>query len=290
MDGHGVSVGVSKHERPAKWTIERLSDDSNPGMDKPIVQTLRVIGLEPQCDTPAETLDRLQVNGRLTNGKGNRSGDKDHRSWRALGCPLQAQLLRIELCRHLQVADLQCDEVGSEDSHWRSSIIIRLPDNNIRFPDTGKMPTGKAGERVPRAEDMSGYLVKRAQSVIHLALEEIVSRQGLGIPHYVVLTLLAETPGLPNAELARKAFVTPQSMNEALKQLEASGLVQRRQSPADARVLNAHLTHIGEHTWRLVNDRVRQLEERLLSGLTKEEVRALNRSLKTIIRNMSSTP
>ena len=75
---------------------------------------------------------------------------------------------------------------------------------------------------------MSGYLVKRAQSVIHLALEEIVSKQGLGIPHYVVLTLLAETPGLPNAELARKAFVTPQSMNEVLKQLEASGLVERQ--------------------------------------------------------------
>jgi hypothetical protein len=81
--------------------------------------------------------------------------------------------------------------------------------------------------------------------VIHLALEEIVSEQGLGIPHYVVLTLLAETPGLPNAELARKAFVTPQSMNEVLKQLEASGLVERHQSPSNARVLCAHLTHVG---------------------------------------------
>ena len=105
---------------------------------------------------------------------------------------------------------------------------------------------GMSEKRVPRAEDMSGYLVKRAQSVIHLALEEIVSRQGLGIPHYVVLTLLAETPGLPNAELARKAFVTPQSMNEVLKQLEASGLVERQQSPSNARILNAHLTPLSD--------------------------------------------
>ena len=72
---------------------------------------------------------------------------------------------------------------------------------------------GKAEKRVPRAEEMSGYLVKRAQSVIHLALEEIVSKQGLGIPHYVVLSLLAETPGLPNAELARRAFVFLASLN-----------------------------------------------------------------------------
>ena len=92
-----------------------------------------------------------------------------------------------------------------------------------------------------RAEEMSGYLVKRAQSVIHLALQEIVSKHGLGIPHYVVLTFLAESPGLPNAELARKAFVTPQSMNEVLKQLEASGLVERQPSPSNPRILNAHL-------------------------------------------------
>jgi DNA-binding MarR family transcriptional regulator len=134
---------------------------------------------------------------------------------------------------------------------------------------------------------MSGYLVKRAQSVIHLSLEEIVSKHGLGIPHYVVLSLLAESPGLPNAELARKAFVTPQSMNEVLKQLEASGLVERQRSPSNARILNAHLTRAGKKKWRSVDDSVQELEERLLRGLTQNEVRVLNRSLETIIRNMT---
>jgi len=147
----------------------------------------------------------------------------------------------------------------------------------------------KTEKRVGRAEDMSGYLVKRAQSLIHHALEEIVSKHGLGIPHYVVLSLLAETPGLPNAELARKAFVTPQSMNEVLKQLEASRLVERQQSPSNARILKAQLTHTGEKKWQSVNDGVQRLEERLLRGLTQEEVRALNRSLEMIIRNMTPT-
>jgi DNA-binding MarR family transcriptional regulator len=143
---------------------------------------------------------------------------------------------------------------------------------------------------VTRAEDMSGYLVKRAQSLINLSLEEIVSTHGLGIPHYVVLALLAETPGLPNAELARKAFVTPQSMNEVLQQLEGLGLVERKRSPSNARILNAQLTQTGEKKWRSVNDDVLELEERLLLGLSRDEVRALNRSLETIIRNMTPTP
>src|SRR5580658_906476 len=132
MDGNCVSIGVSKHEGPAEWTVEGLGDDPHPGLDKPVVQGLGVVGLEPQCDAPAETLDRLQVNGGLTHGKGNRSGGKDHRSRWALGGPLEAKLLRIERSRHLQVADLQCDEVGSDDAHVRSSIVVRLPDNYIR--------------------------------------------------------------------------------------------------------------------------------------------------------------
>jgi DNA-binding MarR family transcriptional regulator len=149
----------------------------------------------------------------------------------------------------------------------------------------------KAEKRaVTRAEDMSGYLVKRAQSLINLSLEEIVSKHGLGIPHYVVLAMLAETPGLPNAELARKAFVTPQSMNEALQQLEASGLVERQASPSNARILNAQLTQTGEKKWRSVNDDVLDLEGRLLLGLSRDEVRALNRSLRAIIQNMTPMP
>src|ERR1700722_15608405 len=132
MDGNCVSIRIGKGESPPKWTIERLGHDSNPGMNKPIVQGLRVISLEPQCDAPAETLDRRQVNGGLAHRKGNRSGGKDDRSWWALGCPLKAELLRIERSRLFQVADLQCDEIRSYHSHGHSSIVIRLPDNYIR--------------------------------------------------------------------------------------------------------------------------------------------------------------
>ena len=78
-------------------------------------------------------------------------------------------------------------------------------------------------------------------------------------------------------------------MNEVLQQLEALGLVERHPSSSDARILNAQLTQTGERKWRSVNDDVLELEERLLLGLTRDEVRALNRSLETIIRNMTPT-
>jgi DNA-binding MarR family transcriptional regulator len=139
----------------------------------------------------------------------------------------------------------------------------------------------------PRTEEMSGYLIKRAQAALHVCLEEITSAHGLGIPQFVVLSFLAETPGLANAELARRAFVTPQSMNEVLQQLESTGLVERRRNPTNARILNAYLTRTGTRKRKAVNRQVRELEARLLSGLTSNERQALNRALLVVIENVT---
>jgi DNA-binding MarR family transcriptional regulator len=144
-------------------------------------------------------------------------------------------------------------------------------------------------EAEPRTEEMSGYLIKRAQAALHVRLDEITSQHGLGIPQFVVLSLLAETPGLANADLARRAFVTPQSMNEVLKQLESTGLVERRRNPTNARILNAYLTRTGTRKRSAVSSLVRELEARLLSGLTSDERQTLNRALLIIIDNVTRT-
>src|ERR1700720_1333144 len=101
---------------------------------------------------------------------------------------------------------LTCSEMKSGPMTFTFApfILIRLPDNNIRLPDKCKGgPMRKAKKRVvTRAEDMSGYLVKRAQSIINLSLEEIVSKHGLRIPTRWILAFLAKTPGSPKPGLA----------------------------------------------------------------------------------------
>src|ERR1700722_7125471 len=146
---------------------------------------------------------------------------------------------------------------------------------------------GAIDELEPRTEELSGYLIKRAQAALHVRLEEIVSVHGLAIPQYVVLSFLAETPGLANADLARGVFVPPDSMNEVLKQLDSTGLVERRPNPTNARILNAYLTRTGTRKQGAVSSQVREFEARLLSGLTSDERQTLNRSLLTIIDNVT---
>jgi DNA-binding MarR family transcriptional regulator len=146
---------------------------------------------------------------------------------------------------------------------------------------------GAIDEPGPRTEEMSGYLIKRAQAALHVRLEEITSAHGLGIAQFVVLSFLAETPGLANADLARRAFVTPQSMNEVLKQLESTGLVERRRNSANARILNAYLTRTGTRKRSAVSSQVQELEARLLRGLTSDERQTLNRALLIVIDNVT---
>ena len=49
----------------------------------------------------------------------------------------------------------------------------------------------------------------------------------LTTPQYSVLSELHEFPGLSNADLARKSFVTPQTMNLIVQNLEARELIGR---------------------------------------------------------------
>jgi DNA-binding MarR family transcriptional regulator len=76
-------------------------------------------------------------------------------------------------------------------------------------------------------------------------------------------------------------------MNEVLKRLESTGLVERRQNPANARILNAYLTRTGAGKWSAASSQVQELEARLLSGLTSDERQTLNRALLTIIDNVT---
>src|ERR1700735_133715 len=93
-----------------------------------------------------------------------------------------------------------------------------------------------------------GYLIKRAQMVLHDAMAGALAAHNLTVTQFAVLTALEEEPGLSNADLARRAFVTPQSMHAVLQELESRQLLVRRTHPQHRRVLRAELTAGGSGT------------------------------------------
>ncbi|GAA3591170.1 MarR family transcriptional regulator [Nonomuraea rosea] len=115
-----------------------------------------------------------------------------------------------------------------------------------------------------------GYLIKRAQLVLHEAMVSALAPHGLTVSQYAALTALSEEPGLSNADLARRAFVTPQSMNVVLRELEDRGLLSRRPHPRHRKVLQAELTAGGRDLLDPAGLAVDGVESRMLAGLSPQ--------------------
>ncbi len=116
-----------------------------------------------------------------------------------------------------------------------------------------------------------GYQMKRAEHSLRLEMDDALRELGLTTPQYAALSVLAEGPGLSGAEVARRCFVTPQTMNGVLVKLEGAGLVSRRAHPEHGRVLQAYPTRKGEELLVRAHRAVVQIEERMLSGLERDD-------------------
>lgn len=135
-------------------------------------------------------------------------------------------------------------------------------------------------------ETSLGYLLKEASSVLRLAMEEVLRPLGMSVTHYSCLELLAQRPGLSNSELARGAFVTRQSMNVLLQNLEREGYVTRPATAPVGKVLPTRLTASGRRSLEQASAAVRSVEVRMLSGMTDAEHASLFRLLQTIVHSL----
>lgn len=136
-------------------------------------------------------------------------------------------------------------------------------------------PFEKTARRPERLGNRVGYELKRAQHDLRLGMDAELRKLDVTTPQYAALSWLAEEPGLSNAALARRSFVTPQTTNQILVRLEAAGLVERRAHPEHGRVLQAYLTREGESLRGQCAERVDAVEERMVSGLSDDERREL---------------
>lgn len=126
---------------------------------------------------------------------------------------------------------------------------------------------------------MVGYELKTAQSLLHARMEEALKPLDLTVSHYSCLFHLRLEPGISAAELARRTFVTRQSMNVMLQQLVDRGLVERPTRPESGRALPTELSAAGIRALDAAQVLVDGVERRMLSGLGPAETAALARGL-----------
>ncbi len=142
-------------------------------------------------------------------------------------------------------------------------------------------------ERAGTAEGVEGrvgYQMKRAEHALRLEMDGVLRGLGVTTPQYAAMSGLEEEPGLSGAALARRSFVTPQTMNGILLKLEGAGLVERRPHPEHGRVLQAYLTRAGEELLAECHHRILEVEERMVAELNGDERSRLLEALRACTR------
>lgn len=121
-------------------------------------------------------------------------------------------------------------------------------------------------------EQRLGHHIKRVEQELAAAKDAALRPLGLTVPQYTVMLVLSEEPGLTGAALARRCFVTPQTMSTVLTTLTGKGLVERHFHQVHHHVNENRLSRKGQGLLRKADLMASRIEGELNAGFTVEEL------------------
>ena len=128
----------------------------------------------------------------------------------------------------------------------------------------------------------------RCYSTVAKAVSVRLSQYGLTTPQFGILEALHHLGPLSLGELADKLLVTGGNVTYVMDRLEDQGLVMRKRSPEDQRVIDAHLTEEGRSLMEACFPEHAEFIEELMGPLGPEEREELRGLLKRLGRGIAS--
>jgi DNA-binding MarR family transcriptional regulator len=133
-----------------------------------------------------------------------------------------------------------------------------------------------------RVDDLLCFSLYAASRAVTAAYAPLLAPLGLTYPQYLVMLVLWESDGVSVKSIGERLDLDSGTLTPLLKRLETQGLVERRRSTADERVVEVHLTGEGKR----LKQRARAIPEKLLCkmGLSIPELARLRDELRALTR------
>lgn len=132
-----------------------------------------------------------------------------------------------------------------------------------------------------------GYILKRAQQSLRIRVDTQLKAVEITLPQYAVLSNVAISPGISNADLAKAAFVTPQTMQGILSTLEKRNLLERSQDPEHGRRLMTQLTAEGKIAMETARIEMIKVEAMMLDSISDHDIEQTTQTLLKCIENLA---
>ena len=130
--------------------------------------------------------------------------------------------------------------------------------------------------------------LKKTQHALRLHMDAALKAIDLTTPQYAVLAQLEMEGGISNAELARRSFITAQTMHGIVQNLENRGLIKRENAPKNNRILSTTLTKQGLSTVQKAHRLIKDIENDMTSTMTTSQKDLLENMLSECLANLDS--
>ena len=110
--------------------------------------------------------------------------------------------------------------------------------------------------------------------------------QGLTLAQWKILMYLERQPGLSQKELSEILEVEPITIARLIDRLEASGMVQRRDDPADRRIWRLHLTRGAAPALKALAHERADMLDAITKGLSRAEIAAVATAMERMKENV----
>ena len=142
---------------------------------------------------------------------------------------------------------------------------------------------------IPQPQDNSSLLHHIAQTY-HELIAAFERHMGMTRARWAMLSLLARTGETTQAALNQQLRIDAAAVTRQAKQLEAAGLITRRNDPQDNRFTIVALTPQGRQQIEALRHRRHQFEAIVTANLTSDEAAAIRRSLDHLRANLANLP
>ena len=133
--------------------------------------------------------------------------------------------------------------------------------------------------------ELTGYRMRRSTSSALARMQDVFAKFGLRRTTFSALALVVDNPGLRQSQLAEALAIERPNLVRIVDELEKAGLLQRKAVANDRRAYALEATHAGSALLERAMRAVRDFDQRLIAGLTPDQIEALHAALSTIDEN-----
>jgi DNA-binding MarR family transcriptional regulator len=141
------------------------------------------------------------------------------------------------------------------------------------------------GERAMLEQASTLYLLHQSGQAVRARLEEALRPLGMTGVKYTIMSIVARG-GVSSADIARRLFVTPQTMGETIADLVERNLILRRQDEKSRRILRLSLTPAGHDMLSRCHSIARRVEREAFAALSRDQMRQLRGLLQDVLAHV----